>query len=533
MICLLASLVFLLNPQATYSLPEGLQKVLPSYLQSDHNGWWGDLDSKAASATHGSGQPGDWNILYHLGGNGPWVEKVDEIVPGGIKVPDGCEVDMVHMMSRHAERFPTKNAGARMIQFVNRVKDTGVPLKGDLEFLNDWEYISEVPSKHHEQLTTTGPYSGILEAFTTGVKLSTRYQHLWNDTVDGKTLLWASDCDRVIDTARYFSAGFFGLESESAKLVIVSEAPDKAGDTLTPGDTCKNYVEDEQFGHNYGYEMLYKFRATYLGDIAKRLEIQNPGFNFSDAEVFSMQEMCGFETTVRGRSKWCDVFTKDEWLKFEYARDVIHYYRAGPGNKYAKAMGWLWLNATANLIQEGPESAGPLYFSFVHDGDIVPMLASLGLFEDAYDLTVDHVYSERKWKTSQITPMGGRILLERLSCPSSSPEIDENEIYVRFNVNDGIVALDGCSDGPGGSCSLNAFMEHVKRRGEIGGDFREVCGLPEDAVDRLTFLRQPRKGEEVVEEVAVEAEVEEAIVAEPVVEQVVKPEEKKMRRWWI
>lgn len=128
-------------------------------------------------------------------------------------------------------------------------------------------------------------------------------------------------------------------------------------------DTCIKYAQDEEEGHDYGYEMLYKYRATYLSDISKRLANDNEGFDFTDSEIYSMQEMCGFETTVRGSSKWCDVFTKEEWLSFEYARDVIHYYRAGPGNKYAKSMGWLWLNATANLIAEGPDTAGSLYFS--------------------------------------------------------------------------------------------------------------------------------------------------------------------------
>lgn len=128
-------------------------------------------------------------------------------------------------------------------------------------------------------------------------------------------------------------------------------------------DTCLKYVEDGVEGHDLGYMMLYKYRATYLNDISKRLAKENEGFDFTDEEIYSMQEMCGFETTVRGNSQWCDVFTKEEWLAFEYARDVIHYYRAGPGNKYARSMGWLWLNATANLIAEGPESAGPLYFS--------------------------------------------------------------------------------------------------------------------------------------------------------------------------
>lgn len=50
----------------------------------------------------------DWNVLHHMGGNGPWIEKVEDIVPGGIAVPKGCEIDQIHMMARHAERYPTR-----------------------------------------------------------------------------------------------------------------------------------------------------------------------------------------------------------------------------------------------------------------------------------------------------------------------------------------------------------------------------------------------------------------------------------------
>ena len=126
--------------------------------------------------------------------------------------------------------------------------------------------------------------------------------------------------------------------------------------------------------------MLNEFRSIYVPSIARRLEKDNPGFSFTgqcycyyskkglqliyfpDVEVFSMQEMCGFETLVKGNSEWCNVFTHDDWLNFEYARDILHYYRSGGGNKYGMAMGWLWLNATANLIQKGPE-AGTTFFS--------------------------------------------------------------------------------------------------------------------------------------------------------------------------
>ena len=186
------------------------------------------------------------------------------------------------------------------------------------------------PDNHLEQLTTTGPFAGILEAFTTGVKLRTRYNHLLDDSEAKKMRLWASDSNRVIDTARYFSAGLFGLDWENtAELIVIPETAGLGADTLTPPNTCIAYLDDLTFGHDYGAHMLEKFRSTYLGLIGDRLEKQNPHMRFDDSEIYSMQEMCGFETTVRGSSKWCDVFTHADWLNFEYARDVINYYRSG------------------------------------------------------------------------------------------------------------------------------------------------------------------------------------------------------------
>lgn len=39
-----------------------------------------------------------WNLLYHLGGNGPWIPRVDDVVEGGVEIPDGCKIDMIHMV---------------------------------------------------------------------------------------------------------------------------------------------------------------------------------------------------------------------------------------------------------------------------------------------------------------------------------------------------------------------------------------------------------------------------------------------------
>jgi acid phosphatase len=246
-----------------------------------------------------------------------------------------------------------------------RIKESNLILNGSLAPVNNWTYFTDNPSKDLEHLTATGPYAGTLDAFTTGVRFRTRYEHLLPN--GSSTRLWASDSERVIQTARYFSSGLFGLDWETdgaAELQVIPETPDRRADTLTPGDTCLRYVDDTEQGHDKGVNMLSRFHETYIPAIADRLSAkeQNPNIRFSNLEIFSMQEMCGFETMTRGSSPWCDVFSEEDWDNFEYARDLIHYYRAGPGNPYAGAMGWLWLNATTTLLRRGP-GAGTMFFS--------------------------------------------------------------------------------------------------------------------------------------------------------------------------
>ncbi|KAL8808524.1 MAG: hypothetical protein Q9182_000075 [Xanthomendoza sp. 2 TL-2023] len=260
-----------------------------------------------------------------------------------------------------------------MLALLQRIKHSNITLNGDLEFVNNWQYFSLQPSADHDQLTTTGPYAGTLSSFAAGTTLRTRYQHLLPPTPHSHPLnLWASGCPRVIETARYFATGFFGLDwdsHEAAKLHIIPETPDLGANTLTPGDTCLKYREDLLTGHDYGLSQLTKFRSTYLPAIAARFQAQTPGIRFTDGEIYSMQEMCGFELLVRGSSPWCGVFSHDEWLNFEYARDVIHYYRAGPGNRFGATMGWLWLNATADLLaREASPDAGRFFFSLLGPG---------------------------------------------------------------------------------------------------------------------------------------------------------------------
>ncbi|KAK3648967.1 hypothetical protein LTR56_007099 [Elasticomyces elasticus] len=450
----------------------------------------------------------EWDIRYHTGGNSPWIPKINGTIAGGIDPPLGCRIDQVHMMARHAERYPTTLSGIRMLELFQHIQHANVTLQGDLDFANDWDFFMR-DLEHLENLVATGPNAGTLGAFETGVKLRTRYEHLLEEALSrNQTNFWASDSKRVRETAGYFGAGFFGLDwRDTARLHVISEAEDRGGDTLTPGKTCFKYANNaDGHGHAYGVRIWSQWRESYMPAIVERLS--RTGIRFSESEVYSMQELCGFELIAKGSSKWCDVFTHEEWEQFEYARDVLHYYRTGPGTPYSATMGWLWLNATADLLREGAAEAGPLFFSFVHDGDIIPMLAALDLLPDQVDLPVSHLPANRTFRTSDIVPMGGRIIFERLACPAAQAcwnkadygypnmvfcepyDAGKEDYFVRINVNDGIMALAGCDSGPGGSCPLAEFMQRAKERGDYAGDFRKTCGLPKDAKGGISFLHQ-------------------------------------------
>ncbi|KAF2404313.1 phosphoglycerate mutase-like protein [Trichodelitschia bisporula] len=437
-------------------------------------------------------KPEQWNLLYHLGGNGPWVPLIHHAVPySSLAPPESCEATQVHMLARHHERYPTFSAGGNMAGAMQRLAAANATFSGPLRFLSNYTFFVDDPESQYEQLTSTGPYAGTLGAFTEGVRFRTRYRGLL-DATEGTTKIWSSQSDRVEDTAKYFATGFWGLGWEKdeggAKLVIISEGEERGGDTLTPTNTCVRFNEDAEEGHDLGEHKQLEFEATYDPSIAERLSkfVHIPKgqkkFSFTPDEIFFMQGICGFETTVRGTSPFCALFSHSEWLDFEYGRDVMHFYRSGPGNKYGKAMGMLWLNATAGLLQEGPQ-AGRLFFSFTHDTSLAALIAALGVLEDS-DLSTKARNDSRHWRMSQALPMGGRLTLERLECGT------DGDAYVRLNINDGILALPGCDSGPGASCPLDEFIGYVAQKQNVAGVFGEACGLSDDMAKGIEFLHQ-------------------------------------------
>jgi Histidine phosphatase superfamily (branch 2) len=171
-------------------------------------------------------------LLRYFGGMGPYIGG--EYTP----VPHSCSVTQLHMISRHGERYPTSGMGVHIEQFAaNVAKAPELNWNSELGFLNGWSLESDgfmtFPEVQWDQETLTGPAAGSLRMFSLGSEFRTRYSTLWEWGASERIRVWAADMTRVIDSAKYFAQGFFGIDAD-VQYEVIPETADQWGNTLTP-----------------------------------------------------------------------------------------------------------------------------------------------------------------------------------------------------------------------------------------------------------------------------------------------------------
>jgi hypothetical protein len=106
------------------------------------------------------------------------------------------------MLSRHGSRYPTSGAGAEVIgQKITNFTKAGGRFGGDLSFLNTWSYKLGA-----EILVPVGKQ----ELFDSGTLHQIQYGHLYKNN-GSKIVARTTSQDRMLQSAEYFMAGFFGL----------------------------------------------------------------------------------------------------------------------------------------------------------------------------------------------------------------------------------------------------------------------------------------------------------------------------------
>ncbi|KAG6329439.1 hypothetical protein ID866_9649 [Astraeus odoratus] len=381
--------------------------------------------------------------------------------------PDHCVITQVNLLQRHGARYPTKGATERMKESLQKLLDVHTYTDATLEFLRDFEW----------DLGTASLISiGKKQSFESGVEHFTRYRHLFSSSQ--LPFVRSSGSDRVIKTAKIWNEAIAQASNgmyRPVTSVILSEA-DGANNTLDDG-SCPRAQRLK--------ERQKAWRNIFAPPIVERLNIAAPGADLKEKDIVELMPLCAFETLFHGTtSPFCDMFTLEDFLAYEYYEDLARYYGTGPGNPLGPIQGVGYVNEliarltsqpvrdrtqTNHTLDSSPETF-PLdrtfYADFSHDNQLIAIYSALGLFqEDGEPRLEEH----RRWRVSRMTPFSARMIVEKLACGGGRKE------YVRVLVNDAVQPLDFCGAGDDGMCTLEDFVEsQTYARGDGNGDW-EAC----------------------------------------------------------
>lgn len=201
------------NPTATYVPNEPLRTAIPVEGMTDTD-------------------PGIFKMMGYLA---PYTPS-----PGfGVNeypLPPGAEIVQVQMLSRHGARYPTKNNN--VYDFGKRITAAEtLEVSGPLAFLNGWEY-----RLGQEILVQRGRQ----ELFDSGVLHSYMYSSLYNP--NSKIIVRTTTQDRMLKSAEYFVAGFFGLEWTNNATIEVIIEQDKFNNSLAGWLNCPNAHKAPRLG---------------------------------------------------------------------------------------------------------------------------------------------------------------------------------------------------------------------------------------------------------------------------------------------
>ncbi|KAG5337265.1 hypothetical protein C0989_010032 [Termitomyces sp. Mn162] len=251
------------------------QLVVPNTL--------GDTDKEKSAS-------GDFNLFQKWGNLSPWysVGRGAFGLDSDPTVPETCRVTASYggpasLAARLNEAAAEWNAS------------------GSLEFLNDWY----VPLFFVEVMVLTA-----VEGHTNSEKS--------NFTETNTIPVFRTESqDRMLHSALNFAIGFFGYPLDGKYQQSITIESDGVNNTLSPYTTCSNANVREKGDRGVWY--VKRWAAIYLVEALARLQPYIKGYELSIEDVYVMQQMCAYETVAIGYSKFCELFTEDEWEGFNYA----------------------------------------------------------------------------------------------------------------------------------------------------------------------------------------------------------------------
>ncbi|KAA1474843.1 phosphoglycerate mutase-like protein [Dentipellis sp. KUC8613] len=454
----------------------GMIATAPSY--AIHTGAPHLVAPKQLSAGNSSSVRGKHFDLYKTWGNlAPWysVEKGAFGIDAGPEAPEGCSVTGLHFLHRHGARYPTSWASyGGPAAFAGRLHDSssGWTAGGDLDFLNDWTY------KLGEEVLT--PF-GRQQLFDLGVSMRLKYGFLLENFTDTLPVFRTESQDRMLASALNFASGFFGIPYEDKYLQSITIEAEGFNNTLSPYKTCPNAGDSSKADR--GTAFVKQWATIYLKDAKQRLQEQINGYNLTVEDVYTMQQLCAYETVAIGYSKFCGLFTEEEWEGFNYALDIYFWYDSAFGSPVARVQGIGYIqemvsrlthtpiethNSSTNATLNDNPITFPLdhslYVDATHEVVVLNIITALNLttFAETGPLPTDHIPADRSFRVSQLAPFSTNVQFQLLSCNAQG----ENDEHIRIIINDAVAPLtgiDGCPSDSEGKCPVSTFVAAQKK----------------------------------------------------------------------
>ncbi|KAF8839264.1 phosphoglycerate mutase-like protein [Paxillus ammoniavirescens] len=429
--------------------------------------------------------------LFRSWGNlSPWysVPRGAFGIDEGPEPPEGCEIMGVHVLHRHGARYPTawSNFGGPAT-LAKRLHESAKEWEatGRLAFLNDWTY------KLGEEVLT--PF-GRQQLYDLGVSMRLKYGFLLEKfTAQNRLPVFRTESqDRMHASAINFALGFFGWPIEGKYEQVLMIEASGFNNTLAPYDTCPNANTHGKADRSLDY--VREWTGIYLEEARERLQAElkpadgdGEGFTLEIEDIYRMQQMCAYETVALGYSKFCELFTEDEWEGFNYALDLSFWYDSSFGSPVARVQGLGYLqelisrlthtpvathNSSTNATLHADDRTWPvtdvMYVDATHEVVVLNVLTALNLSTLAATgaLPADHIPSNRSFRAADLAPFATNVQFQLLSCPAlvTTPEDQSNTdpSHIRIIINDGPVPLTGirtCPPSLSGLCPLSSFIE--------------------------------------------------------------------------
>ncbi|KAG8704002.1 hypothetical protein FRC09_003832 [Ceratobasidium sp. 395] len=412
-----------------------------------------------------------FDLFKSWGNLSPWytVPSADFGLPDASPMaPEQCRVTGLHVLHRHGARYPTEFSSwggpARMREKFSKASNFAAT--GELEFLNDWSYVLGA-----EILTPFGRH----QLYDLGVSMRMRYGFLLQNFTKTNTLpvFRTESQDRMLQSAMNFALGFFGnpIEKQYQQLIMIRDP--LINNTISPDLNCPNAHLMERAGRGLWY--VKRWANIYLKDALERVKKSTSGVEWSIEDVFSLQMLCPYETVALGYSKFCSLFTQEEWEGFHYALDLGFWYNDVFGSPVSLALGAGWVkemvarlshtpitvhDSTTNSTLHNPTQFplnDALYVDVTHETVFMKILVAMNLtrFQEEEPLPWTHIVRNRRFQSSQAAPFATNMQIQLLSCATHS------EPQVRVIINDGVVplnGLEGCPTDKNGMCAVDAFV---------------------------------------------------------------------------